>query len=186
MQVSRFAQMLRYLGPKWLMYRCAYALRMKSGLMRMQRPATTWDKQSLATFLRDQSLNDSDAHATFRSAAASRFFFAPPDRRNAQSCLSQWDGSESSPLFTAQSNPGGVLPVLLPRVCQHRASTPVASRSSLGAHVPDRQTLEPDRGFRGGRYQAGLGNKSLRLRFSTGSEPIGERAMTLLQSCSGA
>ena len=110
MQVSRFAQMLRYLGPKWLMYRCAYALRMKSGLMQMQRPATTWDKQPFAKFLRDPSLNDADAYATFRSGAASRFFFAPQDRRNAQNCLSPWDSLESSPLLTASCIQEGSFP----------------------------------------------------------------------------
>ncbi|HEY0983760.1 heparinase II/III domain-containing protein [Schlesneria sp.] len=100
MEVSRFAQMLRYLGPKWLMYRAVYALRMKSGLVRMQRPATTWDKLPLEAFLSDPSLRDAEAYAESRRKQARPFFFDAAQLPNSGELLSRWDTPESSPFYS--------------------------------------------------------------------------------------
>ena len=99
--LHRCSQLLRYLGPQWLMYRAWHAMRLKSGLVRFQLPATTWEEQPLARFLADRSLADPQRYADYRQNSAPRFFFDPQDRTAFQTVFEKWDASEGSPLSAA-------------------------------------------------------------------------------------
>ena len=76
-------------------------MRLKSGLVRFQLPATTWEEQPLTRFLTDRSLADPDRYAEYRRISAPRFFFDPKDRQAFRSAFDQWDISNRSPLTAA-------------------------------------------------------------------------------------
>ena len=100
--LHRCSQLLRYFGPQWLMYRTWHAMRMKSGLVRLQLPATTWEEQPLARFLTDRSLGDPERYAEYRRTSAPRFFFDPQNRDAYRAVFEKWDTSERSPLSAAE------------------------------------------------------------------------------------
>lgn len=70
-------QLLRYLGPKWLMYRACHAVRLKSGLLRRQLPVTNWDEQPLNRFLAAGIDSDPERYAALRNSTGTPFFFDP-------------------------------------------------------------------------------------------------------------
>ena len=76
-------------------------MRLKSGLVRYQLPATTWEDQPLARFLTDRSLGDPERYAEYRKAAAPRFFFDPNDYKSFPTDFEKWDLSNRSPVGTA-------------------------------------------------------------------------------------
>ena len=84
------------------MYRTWHAMRMKSGLVRLQLPATTWEEQPLARFLTDRSLGDPERYAEYRRTSAPRFFFDPQNRDAYRAVFEKWDTSERSPLSAAE------------------------------------------------------------------------------------
>ena len=83
------------------MYRAWYAARLKSGLIRAQLPATTWEAQPLSRFLSDASLADPQAYAAHRQTLAPRFFFDSQQIQHFRSSVPQWDTDEISPLTQA-------------------------------------------------------------------------------------
>ncbi len=99
--LHRCSQLLRYFGPQWLMYRTWHAMRMKSGLVRLQLPATTWEEQPCTSFLTDRSLGDPERYAEYRRTSAPRFFFDPQDREAYRTVFEKWDTSKESPLSAA-------------------------------------------------------------------------------------
>jgi len=99
--LHRCSQLLRYFGPQWLMYRTWHAMRMKSGLVRLQLPATTWEEQPLTNFLTDRSLGDPERYAEYRRTSAPRFFFDPQNREAYRAVFEKWDTSGRSPLSAA-------------------------------------------------------------------------------------
>ena len=100
-RLSRCWQLLRYFGPKWLMYRAYHAARLKSGLLRWQLPPTTWDEQPLAKFLTNPLCADPGRYAERRRTSSPRFFFEPTATAKFRSCFQGWDTSEVSPLVVA-------------------------------------------------------------------------------------
>jgi Heparinase II/III-like protein/Heparinase II/III N-terminus len=83
------------------MYRTWHAMRLKSGLVRMQLPATTWAEQPLTMFLADQSLAEPEHYAEYRRTSAPRFFFDPQDRNASGTVFEKWDVTEESPVSAA-------------------------------------------------------------------------------------
>lgn len=65
----------QHFGWRWLVLRVAYALRLRSGLMRRQLPATTWDTYSLDTLFERQAFADPDIYLIYRRETARKFFF---------------------------------------------------------------------------------------------------------------
>ncbi len=79
------------------MYRLYHAMRIKSGLIRRQVPATTWGQQPLSAFLSDPSQAEVEKYAALRQSSARRFFFDPQRKAQFKPCFAKWDSSESSP-----------------------------------------------------------------------------------------
>lgn len=73
------------------MYRAYHATRMKSGLVRLQLPATTWDQQPLSAFLADAKLADLKTYSEYRKSSAPRFFFDPSTISQFRSRFQEWD-----------------------------------------------------------------------------------------------
>ena len=76
-------------------------MRLKSGLVRFQLPATTWEEQPLTRFLTDRSIADPDRYAEYRRISAPRFFFDPKNREAYRAFFEKWDKSDDSPLSAA-------------------------------------------------------------------------------------
>ncbi len=76
-------------------------MRLKSGLVRLQLPVTTWEEQPVAMFLTDQSLIDPVRYAEYRLHSAPQFFFDPHEREASQHIFDKWDSSLRSPLLAA-------------------------------------------------------------------------------------
>ena len=92
-----FAYLYRYFGTGWLAYRLGYALRIRSGWLRRQIPATRWEEQPLAGFLADASLADPQAYLEWRKTHAPRFFFDSSDRAAFQPYFARWDRGGATP-----------------------------------------------------------------------------------------
>ncbi|MGB8981187.1 MAG: alginate lyase family protein [Anaerolineales bacterium] len=65
----------RSLGPRWLMFRVAYALRMRTGLLRRQIPAFNWHDRPLESWLKKDIPSKAEAYAEWRRQHSRRFFF---------------------------------------------------------------------------------------------------------------
>ena len=98
----------RHFGPGWLMFRAGYALRRRSGLMRRSLPATSWDAQSLSSFLCDPSLADSVTYAAHRAEQNVPFLFDAADREKWQPHFRRWDAASTSPVRIADALFDGV------------------------------------------------------------------------------
>lgn len=71
------------MGPRWVLWRAAYALRQKTGRLRLRFPTVGLDTVRLADVLREGVPAEPSAYRTYRAAQGGRFFFAPgelPDR----------------------------------------------------------------------------------------------------------
>ena len=97
----RFRQLLKYFGPQWLMYRAWYAARLKSGLVRFQSPASTWESQPLSRFLNNKLLANPDQYADYRKESAPRFFFDPNAAAAFRSEFRRWDSEMTDPVAMA-------------------------------------------------------------------------------------
>jgi hypothetical protein len=102
--------LLKYFGPKWLIYRAWYAARFKSGLVQFQMPATSWGVQPLSAFLKDRSLGEPEKYAAFRKTESPRFFFDPRRAQELQGLFRRWDSRGQSPLATANDVGRGIIP----------------------------------------------------------------------------
>ncbi len=65
------------LGTSWLLFRLAYALRMRTGLIRRQIPSYRWQDRPLETWLKKGVPSQSEAYAQWRRQHSPRFFFEP-------------------------------------------------------------------------------------------------------------
>ncbi|MCP4589538.1 MAG: hypothetical protein GY842_02215, partial [bacterium] len=75
-------RLVRWLGPRWVLWRAFYALRKKSGLMKRGFPTPEFADLSLADVVCPGTPTEPVAYRSFREASASRFFFPlgrPPD-----------------------------------------------------------------------------------------------------------
>ena len=92
--------MLRHFGPLWMMSRAYYSVRLRSGMIRRQLPATEWDDQPLAGFLSNGELAQSVRYFRYRHDSAPKFFFDAGAAATYRPLLEQWhsdnEGGESS------------------------------------------------------------------------------------------
>lgn len=102
-------QLWRHFGTGWLLFRLRYALQHRSGWLKRRLPATSWDEQSLTTWLIDPNLADPAAYLAYRQQAAPRFFFAPEERSTYQAILQQWHSADESPIARADQLTQGQL-----------------------------------------------------------------------------
>ncbi len=68
------ASLYRQLGPRWLAFRLAYALRFRTGLIRLQMPRYKWTDRPLATWLKKNIPSEPTTYAEWRKANALKFF----------------------------------------------------------------------------------------------------------------
>ena len=108
-QLRRVWQMARSLGPNWLLFRARHALRMKSGIVRWQNPATNWSDQPLSKFLKDGLLSDPAYYANYRATSAPRFFFHHSDFPGVRSLLKSWDHDDCDPSRMADAVRDGLV-----------------------------------------------------------------------------
>ena len=97
-RLSTIGAVLRAHGPRWLLYRLGYAIRLKGGFLARRTPVRQWKELSF-----DSSLKGQDS---FRS---SRFFFNPVTRANYQSFFARFD-SERNPVIGADQITQGKFP----------------------------------------------------------------------------
>ncbi len=91
-KAQHWGQLWRYLGPGWLLGRAAYSARLRSGLLRRQLPATTWEARPLSSFLSDPALADPQRYLEHRRKEAPKFFFDPARRAEYSAYFADWDG----------------------------------------------------------------------------------------------
>lgn len=62
-------------GSRWLLFRVGYALRMRTGLVRLQIPAYDWKERPLETWLKKNIPSKPEAYARWRKQNSPAFFF---------------------------------------------------------------------------------------------------------------
>jgi hypothetical protein len=100
-------QLLRHLGPGWVMFRLGYALRQRTGMLRRALPATSWEAQPLRLFLREPT-DDAVQYAQSRTAAGAKFLFDPQDALDFKPYFEQWDAVGGGPVAVADALTAGV------------------------------------------------------------------------------
>ncbi len=107
-QLQTTVHLLRHFGPGWLMFRAGYALRKRSGVLRRSLPATSWDAQPLAGFLRDRKLADPAAYLRHRTEQQRPFFFKAADRETFRKRFADWDVMGRHPVSATDVTPVSV------------------------------------------------------------------------------
>ena len=79
--------LLRSHGTRWLLFRAAYALRKRTGLLRRQMPAYEWKDRPLSIWLKKEVPSTPEAYAAWRRQHSPQFFFDPlrPERSDERS-----------------------------------------------------------------------------------------------------
>jgi asparagine synthase (glutamine-hydrolysing) len=62
-------------GTRWMLFRISYALRRRTGYIRVQMPAYSWDGRPLATWLKSEIPSTPESYASWRKDNSPRFFF---------------------------------------------------------------------------------------------------------------
>jgi hypothetical protein len=75
MSIGTSIELIRRLGPRWVLYRTGYALRKESGLLRRRFPTLQLERVDLADLVRGDIPTDADGYKEYREASAARFFF---------------------------------------------------------------------------------------------------------------
>ena len=102
-------RLLRTQGPGWLAFRVGHALRLRSGLLRRQLPAGSWEDRPLADSLTDPSLARPGDYLAHRLGGSPPFFFAPEDRPPYAARLRGWDDGRTGPVARGDEFGRGVL-----------------------------------------------------------------------------
>ncbi len=92
-------RLLRTQGPGWLAFRLGYAAARRSGWLRRRSPATAWDAQPLAGWLRDPALAGPDRYLAHRSQPPP-FFFDPAGMPDPER-FRPWDEALPGPVAEA-------------------------------------------------------------------------------------
>lgn len=108
-KAKHFSYLWRYLGPQWLSYRLRHAVRLRSGLLRRELPATEWTAQPLSDYLSDATLAPPERYLKYRRLHAPAFFFASADRYSYMPLLQSWDTNSHSPVRESDEIVNGVL-----------------------------------------------------------------------------
>ena len=76
------ASLYRELGLRWSAFRVAYALRLRTGLIRLQMPQYKWDDRPLETWLKKDIPSDAVEYAQWRKQNLREFFRAAQSQRS--------------------------------------------------------------------------------------------------------
>jgi hypothetical protein len=98
------------LGPRWLAFRAAYALRQRCGYDARRQPVAGWDQEPLSRALRDPALATPVAYAATRRHSPARFFFTPARMLEGRPRFGVWDASMEPPGVAAARVLGGEFP----------------------------------------------------------------------------
>ena len=69
----------RQFGWKWLLFRAGYALRIRTGILRWQMPAYSWEEKPLESWIKPQVPKDAESHVKWREQNVPAFFFQKMD-----------------------------------------------------------------------------------------------------------
>jgi asparagine synthase (glutamine-hydrolysing) len=72
-----FPSFLQSHGARWLFFRVGYALRLRTGFIRLQMPAYEWQDRPLESWLKKNIPSSSEEYARWRKANSPAFFFEP-------------------------------------------------------------------------------------------------------------
>jgi hypothetical protein len=100
-RLFRVFEICRTLGPRWLAFRLAYALRQRSGYDARRQPVVPWDAEPLAAAFKDPSLADPGVYSAFRQQSSARFFFTPARLAEGLARFSAWDAAAERPRLAA-------------------------------------------------------------------------------------
>jgi hypothetical protein len=70
-----FQALIQSHGSRWLWFRVHYALRMRTGIVRVQMPSYGWDERPLETWLKKNVPSKPEAYTAWRKQNSPRFFF---------------------------------------------------------------------------------------------------------------
>ncbi len=91
MSIGTAIELIRRLGPRWMLYRAGYALRKKSGLLRRRFPTRKLEEIHLADLVHGDVPTDPEPFRKYREASAARFFFPqgqPPETEELRKSVS--------------------------------------------------------------------------------------------------
>ena len=98
----------RYFSLKWILYRMAYSLRVRSGLMRRRLPAGTWDQQKLSDVFKEPGISDPKAYFDYRRNHSPSFLFSPSSCQEFSQHFPLWDRENHNPMDHADQLINGV------------------------------------------------------------------------------
>ncbi|OQA18344.1 MAG: Heparin-sulfate lyase precursor [Chloroflexi bacterium ADurb.Bin360] len=93
--------LLHFMGPRWALYRTGYALRLRSGQLQRQLPASNWSARPLGEFLKDADLARPDGYLRYRRSEGPAFFFQPDALDRYRPLLSTWQSEPGSARYLA-------------------------------------------------------------------------------------
>lgn len=82
---------LRYLGPRWLVYRIWYYLKIKSGIMCLVAKTGKWEDYPLEAIVSQGSIPSPGNYKEYRLRNSPRFFFNPDNKNLYRTRLVQWN-----------------------------------------------------------------------------------------------
>ena len=74
-KLQTFASLYRELGFRWSAFRVAYAIRLRTGLIRLQMPQYKWEDRPLETWLKKNIPPEPEAYSKWRKQNSPKFFF---------------------------------------------------------------------------------------------------------------
>jgi asparagine synthase (glutamine-hydrolysing) len=96
-RLRTLASLYRELGPRWLAFRVAYALRLRTGLIRMQFPQYNWDDRPLETWLKKDIPSNPESYSQWRKNNSPKFFFDSHSRAERSDERSSRHADEAQP-----------------------------------------------------------------------------------------
>ncbi|HET9589661.1 MAG TPA: alginate lyase family protein [Anaerolineales bacterium] len=73
-----FQSLFQSHGSRWLLFRVGYALRMRTGFVRLHMPAYAWAERPLGTWLKKGMASEPEAYVRWRKQNSPLFFFEQP------------------------------------------------------------------------------------------------------------
>ena len=74
-KLQTLASLYRELGFRWSAFRVAYALRLRTGIVRLQMPQYEWNDRPLETWLKKDIPSNPESFAEWRKQNSPKFFF---------------------------------------------------------------------------------------------------------------
>ncbi|MHB8778740.1 MAG: alginate lyase family protein [Anaerolineales bacterium] len=90
-EVRTLASLYRDLGPRWSLFRVAYAFRHRTGLIRLQMPQYAWADRPLETWLKQNIPSQPQAYTQWREQNSPAFFFEALRYRSGNHSYIPWN-----------------------------------------------------------------------------------------------